>query len=39
MCEIQVSGCQFPTWECVKAQRTPVEVKPVFILGFWKTYA
>ena len=37
--EIEVSGCQFSAWECVKAQRTPVEVKPVFILGFSKTYS
>ena len=38
MCEIHVSGCQFCIHECVKAQRIPVEVKPVVIWGFWKTY-
>src|SRR5215470_8651108 len=39
MCEIEVSGCQFPPWERVKAQNTPLEVKPVIILGFSKTYS
>jgi hypothetical protein len=39
MCEIEVSGCQFPPWEWVKAQSAVLEVKPVIILGFSKTYS
>ncbi len=39
ICEIQVSGCQFPACMCVKAQVNPRHVNPRNTYGFFVTYS